>query len=58
VDKQYIDKLTDFLCKLNKVELAYRIVIDSTLKFELAIQLQKVEDAFELGQLLNNELKY
>ena len=37
IDKNYIDKMSDFLQKVNKLELAYRIVIDVNVKFELAL---------------------
>ncbi len=49
IDKNYIDKMSDFLQKVNKLELAYRIVIDVNVKFELALQLNKIEEAFRIA---------
>ena len=37
IDKKYIDKLGQLLQKLNQTELAYRIVIDQSVKFDLAL---------------------
>jgi hypothetical protein len=42
--------MSEFLQKINKLELAYRIVIDMNVKFDLALQLNRIEEAFEIAK--------
>ncbi|CAD8136859.1 unnamed protein product [Paramecium octaurelia] len=54
---QYYDKLSKFLDTLNLKEWAYKLVQDTDHKFELALQLAIVDDAFQIAQKSQDTLK-
>lgn len=57
INEIWYEKLSKFLDTINQKEWAYELVRDKEHKFELALQLGHVEDAYELALAINDTIK-
>lgn len=57
IPPKYFDKIARFLDTLNYKELAYKIVTDPDHKFDLALHLGLVDDAFQIAKHEQNSTK-
>lgn len=53
-----VNKVAQFLLEQGKADLAYSLASDDNLRFDLALQLGKLEAAFELASLIDSPHKW
>jgi coatomer subunit beta' len=58
IDVKYYDKLARFLDQIELKEEAFRLSQDADHKFDLAIQLNRIEEAFEIAKKEKSSLKW
>eukprot|EP00828_Plagiopyla_frontata_P048307 TRINITY_DN9219_c0_g1_i2.p1 TRINITY_DN9219_c0_g1~~TRINITY_DN9219_c0_g1_i2.p1 ORF type:complete len:582 (-),score=100.39 TRINITY_DN9219_c0_g1_i2:88-1833(-) len=58
IEIKYYDKIAKFLEQIDQKELAFSIVQDISFKFDLAINLNKIEEAFAIAKQINSQQKW
>lgn len=58
MDDFELNKISKILVALGHIEVAFSIVKDLTLKFDYAVRLTRLDDAFEIASEIDNAEKW